>query len=247
MDILKKTATAFDELLSVTYYFEIAKKQKLYKFILSFEKSDFYHLVGLHKLTDIAALQGEPNKGKVFDNILKGNITYDLIKHSRFFSNMNSRLELFGSIENILDSNQIIFKYISSKHQNSFIEANFLLEKAYETNIVFMFLSERSKAEKSNIPHMCCRSFFPMEHFDYTRNQPTYTLLKKMKIDVKMNTKTLQYDRSEIIEKIRVIQSESERKSIMLQLNENKAQIEINKVLADKNRNQKEKHEHDQF
>lgn len=85
MDLLKKVATEFDNLLSITYYFEIAKKQNICKFALSFEKSDFYHLAGLHKLTDIASLQGEPNKERAFDNILNGDITYDLIKHSRFF------------------------------------------------------------------------------------------------------------------------------------------------------------------
>ena len=101
MDMLKKTAIEFNKLLSINYYFEIAKKQNLHKLVLSFEKSDFYHLSGLHKLTDIAALQREPNKGKIFDNILDDNITYNLIKRSRFFTNMNVRLELSGKLEEI--------------------------------------------------------------------------------------------------------------------------------------------------
>ncbi len=40
--------------------------------------------------------------------------------------------------------------------------------------------------------------------------------------------------------------SEPERRSIMQQLNEKKAQMEINEVLAEKNR-EKNKHEHERF
>lgn len=132
MDMLKKTAIEFNKLLSINYYFEIAKKQNLHKLVLSFEKSDFYHLSGLHKLTDIAALQREPNKGKIFDNILDDNITYNLIKRSRFFTNMNVRLELSGKLEEILDSNQIVFKYLSSKHRNSLLRQIFYWKKHME-------------------------------------------------------------------------------------------------------------------
>lgn len=240
MDMLKKTAIEFNKLLSINYYFEIAKKQNLHKLVLSFEKSDFYHLSGLHKLTDIAALQREPNKGKIFDNILDDNITYNLIKRSRFFTNMNVRLELSGKLEEILDSNQIVFKYLSSKHRNSCIEADFLLEEAYGMNIVFMFLDDRNKAEKLNIPYMCCRSFFPMENFDYTIDQPSYTLIKKIKIDTIAGNKILQYDRSKIIEESKKAVSEPERRSILQQLNEKKAQQAVSDILSEKRRKQQD-------
>ncbi len=247
MDLLKKTASKFHNLLSTIYYFEIAKKQNIYKFALSFEKSDFYHLAGLHKLTDIAALQGEPNKEKVFNNILNERITYDLIKCSRFFPKMNARLNLLEKLENILDSNQIVFKYINSKHQTSRIEADVLLENVYELNIVFMFMSDRSKADKTNIPTMCCRSFFPMENYDYSKNQPSYTLLKKIKIDTVAGTRTVQYDRSKIMEQAKAAQSEPERKSIMQQLNEKKAQIAIKSVLDEKENVRKNKNQPEKF
>lgn len=100
--MLEQASYEFSKLLSSNYYFEIAKKHTLYKFILSFEKSDFYHLAGLHKLTDIAVLQRERNKEKIFNYITDGSITYDLIQHSRFFPDMNIRLKLLGSLENIL-------------------------------------------------------------------------------------------------------------------------------------------------
>ena len=160
MDKLQQIASSYNDMVNKQYYFEIARKQKMLCFILSFEKSDFYHLAGLHKLTDIAALQGEPNKRKVFDNILNGKVSYDLLKRSRFHSKMNTKLELLTNLEDILDSNQIVFKYIGAKNQVSRIEADCLLESVYNMNIVFIFLADRYKSQSSNVPIMCSR-FFP--------------------------------------------------------------------------------------
>lgn len=236
MDKLQQTASNYSTILNKQYYFEIARKQKMLCFTLSFERADFYHLAGLHKLTDIAALQGEPNKSKVFDNILNGSVSYDLIKRSRFYSKMNTRLELLSNLENMLDSNQIVFKYMDAKNQFSRIEADCLLENAFNMNIVFLFLTDRNKNQTLNVPVMCCRSFFPMEKYDYARSQPIYTLLKKVKIDTSLGDRVIQYDRSVIIAKAKSAVSESERKSIMQQLNEKKAQSAINNVLAEKRR-----------
>lgn len=97
------------------------------------------------------------------------------------------------------------------------------------------------------IPTMCCRSFFPMDRLDYSRNQPIYTLLKKVKIDTITGAKTVQYDRSKIIEQAKTTRSESERKSIMQQLNEKKAQLAIRDVLVEKKNSQKVKPDHERF
>lgn len=91
---------------------------------------------------------------------------------------------------------------------------------------------------------MCCRSFFPMDKLDYTKNQSSYTLLKKIKVDIITGEKTVQYDRSRILVQAKQAASGPERKSIMQQLNEKKAQMAINTVLAEKNR-EKNKHEHE--
>ena len=69
MDKLQEIALKYKEMLHKQYYFEIARKQRVVRFVLTFEKSDFNHIAGLHKLTDIAALQAVYQKDKVFDNI----------------------------------------------------------------------------------------------------------------------------------------------------------------------------------
>lgn len=234
MDILLNVAEKFATIMNKKYYFEIAKKNNLMEFVLTFEKYDFYHLAGLHKLTDIAELQNEFNKGKIFNSILDGNITYDLINCSRFFNKISNRLNLLGDLEYILDSNQLLFKYLEEKNKISRIEADYLLENAHNMNVIYIFLSERNKNEISNLPIMCCRSFFAMDKLDYSKNQPSYTLLKKIKVNTFSGEKIVQYDRKNILEKAKAATTETERKSIMQQLNENKARLAINDVMQGK-------------
>lgn len=209
-------------------------------FVLTFEKTDFNHMAGLHKLTDIAAIQGVRQKDKVFDNIVKGNISHDLIKHSRFYDKIHDRLMCLENLEDLLDSNQIVFKYLEKMNLISRIEADYLMESANKAEIIYIFLSERSKAQKGQIPIMCCRSFFPMNQLDYSRNQPSYTLLKKVKIDTLTGNKVVQYDRNKILEQARTAGSETERRSVLQQLNEKKAQLAIAEAL-DARKNLQEK------
>lgn len=244
MDKLQKIALNYKEILNMRYYFEIAKKQNMQIFNLTFEKTDFFHLAGLHKLTDIAAVQSEPNKEIVFNNIINGSISHDLIQHSRFYSSIHNRLSYLGDIGKILDSNQIVFKYLSKSNRLSRIEADYLLENAHETDIIYIFLNERVKVDKGNIPIMCCRSFFPMSQLDYTKNQPSYTLLKKVRIDTVTGERVVQYDRSKILDQAKAAPSETERRSILAQLNEKRAQVAIRNVLEGKQELRKDKLEH---
>ena len=83
-----------------------------------------------------------------------------------------------------------------------------------------------------------------MDRMDYTKNQPSYTLLRKIKINTDTGNRLVQYDRSAIMAKIQKATSESERKSIMQQLNENKAKLAINDILSEKKTIQKDRNEH---
>lgn len=242
MDLLKKAALEFDKLLSNTYYFEIARKNSLKKFVLDFMPHDFHHIVGLHKLLDIGLVQTGA-RDKVYYDILNGQIDSLDIKKSNYYDDIKNRLELVGQIEDMLDSNQIVFKYLKKENLFSRIEADYLLENAHKTGVIYIFLSERSKAEKGHIPTMCCRSFFPMNQLDYTRNQPSYTLLKKIKIDSVTGNRTVQYDRSKILEQAKSVGTESERKSVLQQLNEKKAQLAIKEVLNQKKELRRDKQE----
>ncbi len=56
-------------------------------------------------------------------------------------------------------------------------------------NITFLFIDQN----KSDL--YFCRSFFPMERIDYSKNKMQYTLLKKEKINLITGEIAIQYDR----------------------------------------------------
>lgn len=249
MDKLQRIALSYKSMLQTQYYFEISKKLNLQKFILSFEQSDFYHLAGLHKLKDIELLQTGTRKSDLFEQIASGKISLEQIKKSNFYNGIESRIFYLEKFQELIDQNQSIFRYIDKNNKTSLIKADYLLENVSIPDILFIFLSERKREITQDIPNMCCRSFFPMDKIDYSINQPAYTLLKKMKIDKNTGKTTVLYDRSIIIEKSQRAVSEIERKSVLKQLNEKKAQVAINEVLAERRLAQKGKIEpkHDRF
>ncbi len=183
MDLLRNAAEKFEKLLSMEYYFEIARKNGRKEFVLNFLPQDFHHICGLHKLSDIGLVQTGA-RDRIYGDILNGRIRFSDIEKS-------------------------------------------------------------SKADARGIPIMCCRSFFPMNQLDYTKNQPSYTLLKKIRTDTVTGERIVQYDRSKILDQAKAASSETERRSILTQLNEKRAQIAIRDVLESKREIRKDKQEHE--
>ena len=83
MDLLQKCALVFRELLMYEYHFVIGRKGALKEFYLSFDKTDFHHLIGLHKLKDITQIQ-RGARDKIFEQIITGKISIELIKKSAY-------------------------------------------------------------------------------------------------------------------------------------------------------------------
>ena len=103
MDKLSERAAAFRRLMNYEYRIKLGRKGKLIDITLNFEPSDFFHLIGLHKLTDI--LNGRLPTKKIFYDCLRGNITYNQIAQSIFFHELGNRFEYFNKLEEMLDSN----------------------------------------------------------------------------------------------------------------------------------------------
>ena len=108
MDKLQQRAMAFKQLMNYRYDIKLGRKNKLYEFSINFEKSDFYHLIGFQKMTDLSFLK--KSTGFIFSECLKGKITYSMIQRSVFFDKLGYRFDSFDKLENILDSNNLIFK-----------------------------------------------------------------------------------------------------------------------------------------
>jgi hypothetical protein len=190
MDLLQKSAIAFQHLLEYEYHFMIGRKGQMKEFYLNFDKADFHHLAGLHKLKDIAQIQ-QGMRNRIFDRILTGEISLSLIEKSVYYGQMAERILPLAGLENMLDDNQMIFRYNEKVHKYSLIKADYLLEGQAELVPSFLFLGMRNDDEKEQM----CRTFFRIANKDYTEGQPRYTLLKKEKIHLRSGINVVQYDR----------------------------------------------------
>ncbi len=190
MDILQKCALTFQTLLAYEYHFVIGRKGQLREFCLNFDKADFHHLAGLHKLKDIVQIQ-QGMREKIFDKILIGGITLALIEKSVYYKQMNGRILPLIDLEKMLDDNKMIFRYNEKVHKFSLIKADYLLEGQANSIPSFLFLGKRKDNEREQM----CRTFFRIEDKDYTEGQPRYTLLKKEKKHLPSGAVTVQYNR----------------------------------------------------
>lgn len=188
MDSLQKCAKAFDRLTQYHYHFVIGRKGQTLKFAVSFDRSDFHHLAGLHKLKDNVRLQ-TGQRSTIFQDILDGKYPLERIKHSVYFSEMEQRLIPLAHLEEFMDSNEIIFRYNEKANRFSAIQADYLLQNDVEQLPVYVFLAHRTGQET-----YVCRTLFPKIDKDYTVGQPKYTLLQKEKCNLITGEIIVQYD-----------------------------------------------------
>jgi len=196
MDKLKQCALIFNSLLDIEYKIILGRKGVLTEFIINFEETDFYHLVGLQKLKDLAYLKGK--RDKIFNDILEGKITYVMISSSKFFEKnkgkniigIRERINSFLHFIELLDSNNIYFKYSQNRNASSKIECQYLLENRYSEELAYIFLDKRDNSD-----YKFCRSFFPKDEKDYTSGQTKMTLLYKEKINSPLNESIIQLNK----------------------------------------------------
>lgn len=189
MDKLQIRAAAFRRLMDYEYIIELGRKGRIIEFTLNFEPSDFFHLIGLHKLTDV--INRRLPTAQTFYDCLRGNITYEQLSRSVFFKDLGNRFEYFDRLEEMLDSNDTVFKCnTSTLRKFSRITADFELKNIYEALTFYLFTDKRSYSEKQ-----FCKSFINSETVDYTYGQTKLTLLYKEKVNIKTNERYIQYDR----------------------------------------------------
>ena len=134
MDLIYECAAKFVLLERYEYKFVVSKKRKTKEIFLNFRGSDFFHLAGLHHLTDISI----PRKRKdTLKNIIeKRKITDSLLYRSRFFINsesdkdIKSRVEELRFLEEYLDTDNLIRIYSTEnmKYFHSNIDAEYIIE-----------------------------------------------------------------------------------------------------------------------
>lgn len=178
---------AFFPLLHTEYEFVLGRKGVAATLDITFDKKDCYHLMGLQYLLDRPELNRD--RGKVFDAVRERTITTEQVETSDFYKQIEDRVHFLPLLEQLLDSNETVFKYNQRANVFSMIQAEFLMKNYIQERNLFLFLS-KNKDNK-----YFCRSFFPEAKKDYTKNQASWTLLFKKKINVLSGEEIILYDR----------------------------------------------------
>lgn len=187
MRTITDCVNAFLPLLDTEYELILGRKGVAVTLRITFDKKDCFHLMGLQYLKDRPELNRD--RGKVFDEIATGIIETEHIESSDFYCKIKDRVHLLPLLESLLDSNDTIFKYNQKANIYSMIDADYLMKNNLEQQNVFLFLSHKAG------DYYFCRSFFPQDRTDYTKNQASWTLLYKKKINHRTNTEVILYNK----------------------------------------------------
>lgn len=109
---------------------------------------------------------------------------------SDHYKKIAAKVDLLPYLEDLFDSNDTIFKYNERMHAFSMIQADYLMKNQIQGKNVFLFLAKDKEAD-----YYFCRSFFPEDKRDYTKNQASWTLLYKKKTRLSTGEETILYDR----------------------------------------------------
>lgn len=171
MDLLYECANKYDNYVGCDYTFFLDCG---INFTVAFKKSHFYHLMGLHKLTDIAQLQKSQHNSanSVYRNIMNGYIKFDDIVKSSHYSEIASRLQFFTDVDSVINS-KVIIDFDYTKVQRTSILANYILFKDYgEMKAHYCFAYDRN-GKDLYYPE----TFFVHNSDYYIKNQDVYSVV----------------------------------------------------------------------
>ncbi len=188
MHTIYDCVNSFCSLLDTEYYLVLGRKGVAVELGIRFSKKDCFHLMGLQYLTDMPNLSRD--RGKIFDEIREQKITHKQVEASDHYKKISARVDLLPYLENLFDSNDTIFKYNERVHAFSMIQADYLMKNLIQGKNVYLFLAKDKEAD-----YYFCRSFFPEDKRDYTKNQASWTLLYKKKTRLSTGEETILYDR----------------------------------------------------
>lgn len=125
MDKLKGAAQFYnDNLINRKFRLKAGKNKQEIEFDIVFAASNFKHLIGLNKLTDLPIIS-ESSSAVNFRQILNNELTYDYISQSKYFSEVEQRIEHFADLYKALNGKDLMLK---SQHGSfNTIIADFML------------------------------------------------------------------------------------------------------------------------
>lgn len=119
-----------------------AKKNTVLTLEIFFNENAFKHLTGLHKLEDLG--MKTISSEMLFTRVLNKELTYEAIKESVFFNNMEDRIENFQKIGSLLSKPDDLRKSLYGTFgQGSGITADYLLSQKDDDKYIHLFLKEK--------------------------------------------------------------------------------------------------------
>lgn len=114
METINECARLYKTLLNKKYIFTVEHN---ISFVIEFKPNNFYHLIGLEKLTDLATLQNK-SASKIFKDLCNDKISHSDIQKSNHYNKIENRIFNFQYLKNLLcfdESNKIIIDFDKSK------------------------------------------------------------------------------------------------------------------------------------
>ena len=133
LTMLYQSATNFKRLTESQFVFHVSKKNKTRRIIINFNDENYYHLVGIQKLTDINK-NYTTNKSKFLSQLMSGDIAPAKIKKSKYYFQINGRIELCCYLHSILYNSDLeIYEYNPKaiSWQNSRVKFDYVLKFKY--------------------------------------------------------------------------------------------------------------------
>ncbi len=146
MNTISECAKLYETILRKEYIFTIENNIKI---SIYFSTSNFYHLLGLEKLSDITQLKGKkPNQ--IYKQILNGRITDTLISNSKYFNLIESRIKNFETLLDLLSfdkSNKIIVDFDLNKldFKTKLTFTKYILYKRSNTDYIHLTIGLKNK------------------------------------------------------------------------------------------------------
>lgn len=179
MNLIYECAKKYEELTKYNYTLYLSCGLNI---DLKFKPASFFHLMGLHKLTDIKQLTNSKNPTTAYKNILNGFINQSIIEKSMFYNQIQERLEKFLDIENIMKSKIIIdFDYRLTPGASSKLMSKYILFKAYKDTNAHLCFKLDTKSQNFYAPE----TFIIQPTDYYIKNQVVYDVVKITKTPFK--------------------------------------------------------------
>lgn len=175
MDKFTEIANYYEEnLIGRVFEIVVKRKNKTMNLNLRFSKINFKHLLGLHKLRDLPFLTAKSQS--LYHSALMGKLTLSDLKKSKYYKGIESRIDNFQAMKNLLFSKELFFKSLKGEF-GTLIKADYLLAQKTESGYVYLFL-------KDEIDFIAPISFF-CDHSDkyFRKNAVSWKILSVEETD----------------------------------------------------------------